>query len=216
MSLGALLDNSVTHERVAVDVDRRLTRGAWVGVGVLVAQLVMLHIGRVVTTGYPTWSITSWAFTGFGHPDAAHRIVVGALALAVIGAVLARGFTWATTRGIYGQTGLMAMGVALAVPVAWVVALTVALVLAIGFAVFVGLVLAVVALVVFVVLAPLLWRLTVAAAPVLFKIGVTFFKIGVAFIMTTVAVVAFLAPIVGAVTVGVFRLVGFLLRPLAR
>ena len=150
MSIGELLDNSVTHERIPVAVDRRLTAGAWAGLGLLLVQLGVLHVGRNATGGFATWGLVRWAFTGFGHPDVAFTGTKVVVAAGLIGAVATWGFTRAATLGHHGQLALLAGGVAAAVPAVWIVVVGLA---------------TLALLAVFVVVAA---RLTVVLAPIVF------------------------------------------------
>lgn len=172
MSLGALLDNSVAHERIPVAVDRRLTTGAWAGLALLVVQLLVLHIGRSATDGFATWGIVSWAFTGFGHPEGAYTLTQGVIVAGLVGAVVTRGFTRAATVGHSGQLGLLAAGVASAVPTAWILTVLVAIVVAAVVLVAIGATVTVLMVGLGIAVAPAVWRFCVAVTPVLWRTAV--------------------------------------------
>ena len=207
MSLDALLDNSVTQERIPVDVDPRLTRAAWAGLALLVAHLGMLRVGATATSSAPTWDATSWAFTGFGHPDLARQVITTAIGAGIVGAIGTWGFTRATARGINGQLGLLFAGIVAAVPILWVIAVVVGLAMAAGVALVVLAVLTVAVIAVSTALAPVLWRLVSTAVPAVLRF--TWIVL-----LATWTIVVVTAPLVWAVTVLAWRIVGLVLSPL--
>ena len=144
-AISDLLHNSVTHESVRDRVDPRVQLGAWVGLGLIIAQGVMMRLGSDATSGLPTWGIVRWAFTGAGHPD----LVLGATAIAVafglaLG-VASSGFRRAARIGQLGQLALLGVGGAAALPMAWVALVSLAVI-----AFFVAIVVLVLAAIVFV------------------------------------------------------------------
>lgn len=117
-----LLDASVTHEQVADRVALPLTIGAWVGLGLVAIEALVVHLGHAAMARSQTWPALRWAVDGLGHP----RLVVAVMALVVIGglvlAATTNGFRQASARGQVGLLGLLGAGAVAAIPLTFMLA----------------------------------------------------------------------------------------------